>query len=273
MLPLAVFGDPICHSLSPKLHQLFAQQVGLNVDYRAILAPPASFPQQLREFFAQGGKGANITLPHKQRVLELVDTVEPRAQLAAAANTLTYRDDKLLADNTDGLGLLADLQRLGVLVSGADILILGAGGAAQGIVGPLLEAGAAAVTVRNRTPLRAQKLVEHFAHSKLHCYREDADARAFDIVINATASGHSESSQTLHVERQWFAKAQLAYDLSYGQAALPFVDAVQPYLPASGQVETGLGMLVGQGAVSFELWTGAAVDMRTALMQLEAQLN
>ncbi|RUO33692.1 shikimate dehydrogenase [Aliidiomarina soli] len=266
MIPLAVFGDPIAHSLSPRLHQLFAQQAGLTVDYRAILAPSATFAHQLREFFAAGGVGANITLPHKQTALSLADQATPRALRAGAANTLLYKNNSLLADNTDGEGLLTDLERLLGSIAGNRILILGAGGAVQGILQPILEASPASVVINNRTVERAQRLVEWFADERLRCYAETDERASFDIIINASAGGHG--GQVANLRAEWFAEARLAYDLSYADAAAPFLQTARSLLNKSAQASDGLGMLVAQGAASFKLWTGVKADIEQALQAL-----
>lgn len=287
-----MFGDPIGHSLSPRLHALFAEQVGVTVDYRAILAPPATFSQQVMAFFHQGGVGANITLPHKQRVLDLADTVSDRAQLAGAANTLSlatrHSPITLHADNTDGVGLVEDLQRQIGDLHGARVLILGAGGAVRGIIGSLLEAGCARIALHNRTPANAQAVIDSVvAHSRqlpnLPCITEstlqvanpNANDLRFDVIINGISAGHSGDQDgpfSLSFPTQWMEAIMLGYDMSYGSAAAAFVKHIQSHAP-SARTSDGLGMLVGQGAASFQTWTGQVVDSTQALRDLRSLLS
>lgn len=278
MIPLAVFGDPIEHSVSPQLHQLFAQQSGVEVDYRAILAPSPTFAQQLKLFFSEGGVGANITLPHKVNVMALADDVSSRAALAGAANTLHLVDGHLRADNTDGVGLVRDLtQQLGAL-AGLRILILGAGGAVRGIIGPLLDAGCASIVLRNRSVEKAKGIVETFNQPKVRTYCASAgdDQQSFDLVINAISSGHQKQNpfcakNGVEFMPAWLAQARLAYDLSYGYAAGPFFNEVKALRPSLA-VSDGLGMLAAQGAASFAIWTGHEVEFTQALRALRDRL-
>lgn len=276
MIPLAVFGDPIGHSLSPQLHQLFAQQSGVEVDYRAILAPPPTFAQQLKCFFSEGGVGANITLPHKVNVMALADEVSSRAALAGAANTLHLVDGQLRADNTDGVGLVRDLTRQLGALAGLHVLILGAGGAVRGIVGPLLDAGCASIVLRNRSIEKAEAIVEVFNQQaaprvRTYCANLD-DQQSFDLVVNAISSGHQQQNpfrakSGIEIMPIWLDQARLAYDLSYGRAAAPFLDTVKTLRP-NLRLSDGLGMLVAQGAVSFAIWTGCEVGFTQALRVL-----
>lgn len=277
MIPLAVFGDPIGHSLSPQLHQLFAQQSGVEVDYRAILAPPPTFAQQLKRFFSEGGVGANITLPHKVNVMALADEVSSRAALAGAANTLHLVDGQLRADNTDGVGLVRDLtQQLGAL-TGLRILMLGAGGAVRGIIGPLLDAGCASIVLRNRSIEKAEAIVEVFSQRRVRTYSANLDDQgSFDLVINAISAGHQQQNpfsakSGMQILPAWLAQTRLAYDLSYGRAAAPFLNAVNTLRPSLA-VSDGLGMLVAQGAASFAIWTGHEVEFTQALRALRDRL-
>ncbi|RUO26954.1 shikimate dehydrogenase [Aliidiomarina minuta] len=266
MIPLAVFGDPIEHSLSPRIHQLFAQQSGVEVDYRRILAPEASFAQQLADFFAKGGQGANITLPHKVRVLELMDKVSARAAIAGAANTLFLKDGVVVCDNTDGEGLVRDLTRLRGPLNGSHVLIMGAGGATRGVIQPLLEAGVSKLSIGNRTLAKAQQLVTDFDKKALQLATPEQSMRP-DILINATASGHSGLAPVLPAD--WFTGHPFCYDLSYGKAAEPFH---QLAAEKSCEMTDGLGMLVAQGAASFTIWTQVEVDFVAALTSLQGDL-
>ena len=273
MIPLAVFGDPIAHSLSPQLHQLFAQQVVIEVDYRAILAPPDTFAQQLQRFFNDGGVGANITLPHKVTVMALADKVSQRAALAGAANTLSKVDGELHADNTDGVGLVRDLKRQVGALQGSRVLILGAGGAVRGIVGPLLDAGCETIVLRNRTTEKAQLIADMMnqgAGQAVRLYQVNDDSQNFDLIINAVSAGHQQQSPA-KLSPTWFAASRLVYDLSYGRAAEPFLHQAQA-LKTGLEVSDGLGMLVAQGAESFAIWTGKQVEFTQALRILRESL-
>jgi shikimate dehydrogenase len=267
MIPLAVFGDPIAHSLSPQIHALFAQQAGLQIAYRRILAPPATFAQQLREFVDNGGQGANITLPHKVAALDLMDSLSNRARRAGAMNTLVIADDNTLhGDNTDGLGLCQDLGRQFGSLSGKRLLVLGAGGAVRGIVHPLLEAGVSELVIYNRTLARAEQLVREIGSDQVRLCHEHE--QAFDGIINGSAGGHLGHAPTLRAS--WLCNKTFAYDLSYGGAAQPFIDRCHE----NGlSCSDGLGMLVAQGAESFRLWTGAAVDFAEPLKQMRAMIE
>ena len=273
MIPLAVFGDPIAHSLSPQLHQLFAQQVAIEVNYRAILAPPDTFAQQLQGFFNDGGVGANITLPHKVTVMALADKVSQRAALAGASNTLSQVDGRLHADNTDGIGLVRDLKRQVGTLQGARVLILGAGGAVRGIVGPLLDAGCDTIVLRNRTAEKAQRIADMMNQGPgraVRLYQVKDHTQSFDLIINAVSAGHQQQSP-VELKLAWFAASRLVYDLSYGHAAQPFLNQVQVLQPDI-PVSDGLGMLVAQGAESFAIWTGQQVEFTQALRILRESL-
>lgn len=262
MIPLAVFGDPISHSLSPQIHALFAQQTGLQIEYRRILAPSDTFAQQVRDFVTAGGRGANITLPHKVAALSLMDSLGPRAQAAGAMNTLIVEDSgSLRGDNTDGVGLCQDLQRQFGPLHGSRILILGAGGAARGIIEPLLAAGVTELLIYNRTRARAETLVADIGRPQVRLWQ--TGDKGFDGVINASAGGHQGSAVRLDAE--WVRAGGFAYDLSYGSAATPFVEQCRNL---DLQCSDGLGMLVAQGAASFELWTGQRADFAGALQEL-----
>lgn len=267
MIPLAVFGDPIEHSLSPQIHAYFAQQAGLCVTYQRILAPTATFSQQLRSFVDSGGEGANITLPHKVTALSLMDSLSHRAELAGAMNTVVVRSDATLhGDNTDGVGLCQDLIRQFGDLTGKRLLILGAGGAVRGVIHPLLHAGVADITIYNRTQRRAEQLVADINLPEVRLCGEQEDG--FDGIINASAGGHQGEAPALH--SAWLTSHTFAYDLSYGVAALPFIKRCAAHGLACSD---GLGMLVAQGAASFQLWTGIQVNYTSALQQLRASVE
>lgn len=267
MIPLAVFGDPIEHSLSPQIHAYFAQQAGLSITYQRILAPAATFTQQLRDFIDAGGQGANITLPHKVAALSLMDSLSTGVRLAGAMNTVVVRSDATLhGDNTDGFGLCQDLTRQFGDLQGRRLLILGAGGAVRGIIHPLLDAGIAEIVIYNRTQHRAEQLVADINLPRVRlCNEQESD---FDGIINASAGGYQGKSPALN--DAWLTSHSFAYDLSYGVAAQPFIKRCEAHdLTCSD----GLGMLVAQGAASFQLWTGVQVDYASALQQVRASVE
>lgn len=283
----AVFGHPVAHSRSPAIHAAFAEQAGIALSYVRIDAAPEDFAAALAAFAAAGGRGANVTLPHKGAAFALCSTLSECARRAGAVNTLVRLDGvaggatRWHGDNTDGIGLVRDLRdRHGVRLDGARALLLGAGGAGAGVAPALLDAGIARLAIANRDPARALALVEHLADPRAGLVgppSADAgpaphagDAAAdFDIVINATSAARSGAAPW---ER--FAGAlgagSVAVDLGYGEAATPFLDFARAS-GASRRID-GLGMLVEQAAESFRLWHGVSprtepvyTDLRTAV--------
>jgi shikimate dehydrogenase len=273
VIRLAVFGKPIAHSLSPRIHGLFAQQLGLHVDYRAIEATHEDFERKVHELMAAGGRGCNVTVPLKHMAWKVAAESSDSAVRAQAANTLSFEaDGRIVADNTDGEGLVDDLQSLPrgsgsfIALRGSRICLLGAGGAAAGILGAVLKAGPDCVVVANRTIARARELVaRHVDMGKVTACQPENLARhtPFDLIINATSQGHGGAAPG--IEPGWFAPDGFCYDLNYGPAALPLQKACAslaiPYAD-------GLGMLVRQAALSFELWTGMLPDRNTVLHEL-----
>ncbi len=262
---LAVFGAPIKQSKSPLIHTMFGQQAGLEIHYDAREAPAGTLAEALGVLAAEGGVGANITAPLKQEAMRLATSVSSRVRRAGAANTLSLTENGWRADTTDGAGLVADLERLGLSPGGVSIHILGAGGATAGILAALLEAGARRVDIYNRTAATAVALAE--AHADLGEVKgQGFDAlpgRAADLVLNATSLGHHGQAPPLH--REMFANGAACYDLNYGTAAAPVLAwCAEQGIPAFD----GLGMLVGQAAVSFETWTGFRPDPAPVLQAL-----
>ena len=269
-LKLAVFGNPVTQSLSPRIHGLFADQFGLNIDYRAIEATPETFPDRVAELAGSGGRGCNITVPLKHHAWKLAGRCSESAALARAANTLVFSGDSgrnfldWYADSTDGEGLVNDLKnRPGCRLRGARICLIGAGGAAASVLGALLNARPELTFIANRTPDRARELVQ--SHASLGTLEfgtpEDLNTVApFDLVINATSAGHSGSATRL--SRSWFTPSGFCYDMNYGAAAKPLRTlCLEQGIPYSD----GLGMLVGQAALSFKLWTGFSPDTSAVL--------
>ena len=268
----AVFGHPIAHSLSPRIHAAFAAQHGIALDYTAIDAPPMQFASTLEAVAADGGRGGNVTLPLKEAAFALCAQVSDRARAAGAVNTLVRNDGQWHGDNTDGAGLVRDLTgRHGLDLRGRRTLLLGAGGAARGVAPALLDAGVLELVVVNRTPERADALVDALgqpgrAHSR---YWDDLENQGdFELIINATSAGRGGDTGfsapfTLVNSRT------LAVELNYGGAAIPFL----AWARAAGcrDVIDGLGMLVEQAAVAFALWHGVHPDTRPVYDALRAE--
>lgn len=268
---LAVFGSPVSHSLSPRIHGLFARQCGLQVDYRAVEASATTFAGLVRALALQGGRGCNVTVPFKQAAWELATRGSDDAARARAANTLVFEPEGAwYADNTDGPGLVDDLAgRPGCRLAGARICLLGAGGAAAGILGALLRARPASVVCANRTLERARQLAER--HADLGtldtCAPAEIGSRApFELLINSTSAGHDGMAPPL--SREWLTPGGLCYDLNYGAAAEPLRLACAREKIAYSD---GLGMLVAQAARSFRLWTGRQPDAAAVLAELRRQ--
>jgi len=270
MIRLAVFGSPVKHSLSPRIHGLFAEQVGLDVDYRAIECGPAEFADCVRRLAADGGRGCNVTVPFKHDAWRLATRCSERATLARAVNTLRFEAvDDWYGDNTDGPGLADDLSGpLQRQLQNARICLLGAGGAAAGVLGALLEASPAALVVANRSVGKANDLAER--HRDLGpvaaCSLAEAARRGpYDLVLNSTSLGHEGAAPP--IDAGWFAADGLCYDLNYGRASEPLCRLCRSLRVAYAD---GLGMLVAQAARSFELWTGRRPDTGPVLAELRA---
>jgi shikimate dehydrogenase len=265
-----VIGNPVSHSLSPAIHAAFARATGQAIEYSTLLVPPGKFTLYAQRFFDAGGRGANVTLPYKVNAFHWAGARTERATIAEAANFLAARDGLVEADNTDGAGLVADLTRnLGVRLEGARILLIGAGGAARGVLAPLLDAGPARLTIANRTAARAAELAEHFrSHGAVDAVSLDAIEREpYDIVLNATST--STRGEPLALAPHVLARGGFAYDLAYGEGARAFVERA---LAAGMKASDGLGMLVEQAAESFELWRGVRPATAPVLAQLRARM-
>lgn len=271
----AVLGHPVAHSQSPFIHAEFARQTGEAIDYGRVECPLDGFEATLRAFAAGGARGCNITVPFKFEAPRLAARVTPRAALAEAANVLRFDADGWSADNSDGIGLVRDLElHAGQPVAGQRVLLIGAGGAAAGVLGPLIEARAAAVTVVNRTPGRAAALVaRHAALAAEHgCVLTaaglDAPGRSHDIVLNASAS--SLAGAAVPVPASVLAPGALAVDLMYGPAAEPFLAWARA---AGARAHDGLGMLVEQAAEAFWFWRGVRPETAPVLAALRARVE
>ena len=252
----AVFGNPVAHSRSPEIHAQFAAQEGAAVEYVRICAPVGGFAEAAAAFFADGGCGANVTVPFKTDAFDWVNEHSERAAAAGAVNTLIpLGGGRFLGDNTDGAGLAGDIRRLGVSLSGKRILLLGAGGAVRGVIHPLLAQRPSEIVIANRTPEKAQELAARFGIQT--ALFEDLSGERFDIVINGTSGGLS--GQLPNIPPVVFARCELAYDMVYGQGARAFLDFARQHGAAC--VSDGLGMLVGQAAESYRLWRGFSPDV------------
>lgn len=264
----AVIGHPIAHSKSPIIHKLFAEQTGQDIEYVALDVAPEELDKCIRQFLAAGGHGLNVTVPHKQDVLPLLDELTDRAKLAGAVNTITQKEDgKLSGDNTDGVGLIADLQtNLGYAIKDSNILVLGAGGATRGILPPLLDQRPHSLLIANRTVKRAQQLVEDFAaYGELHaCGFDELEDRDFDLILNATSAGLKGDLPPF--PKSIIGPETVCYDLSYSMHETPFVSWSKGM--GCQRVYQGWGMLVEQAAESFTLWRGVRPNTQDVLSRL-----
>lgn len=258
----AVFGHPIAHSKSPQIHTAFARQTGQDMTYEAILATLDGFAASVAAFIAAGGRGANVTVPFKEEAFRLASRLSPRAQRAGAVNTLSFDADGILGDNTDGAGLVADLTRnLHCTIVGKRVLLLGAGGAARGVIEPLLDQQPAALVIANRTVSRAEELAELFGRGVRAC-GFDAANTPFDLVINATAA--SLAGDLPPLSPRVFTPDTMAYDMMYGRDT-PFLDFARTH---GARTADGLGMLVEQAAEAFHLWRGVRPDTAPIIVAL-----
>ncbi len=256
----ALIGNPVAHSKSPAIHAEFARATGEDIEYGRIEAPLDAFAREIERFRAAGGKGLNVTLPFKHEAYRLCARLSERARRAQAVNTMRFADS--FGDNTDGIGLVRDLvQNLEYDLKNRSILLLGAGGAAQGVVGALLEAGAARLAVANRTLSRARALAERFPGISARGYEALAGER-FDLVINATSAGLAGAAPAL--PEGILGGSVVAYDMVYGRDT-PFLAAARK---AGARACDGLGMLVEQAAESFFIWRGVRPATRPVLAKL-----
>ncbi|WP_409421871.1 shikimate dehydrogenase [Pseudaeromonas sp. ZJS20] len=267
----AVFGNPISHSKSPFIHTLFARQTQQLMRYEALLAPLDGFSQALAQFFAAGGKGCNVTVPFKEQAFGLVQQLSPRAKLAGAINTIRLTDDGvLLGDNTDGAGLVQDLLLHIPSLAGMRILLLGAGGAARGVVGPLLGQQPATLTIANRTLVKAQQLAAHFSSlAPVSACAFDELAGPFDLIINSTSA--SLAGEVPPIPSGLIHGDIAVYDMMYGASETCFNQWARE-LGARACID-GLGMLVCQAAESFMLWRGIRPGTKQVISELRRNLG
>lgn len=277
----AVAGNPISHSKSPAIHKRFAEQSNQKIHYGRLQPALDQFKTAAQAFFAAGGKGMNVTIPFKLDAQALADVLTPRAQLAGAVNTLSFEDGKIFGDNTDGAGLVRDLLAQGIQIQGSRILLLGAGGASRGVLGPLLEQSPKELIIANRSNAKADELVHLFSslagslNVALQAVSlsdlEDAGKTTspLDLIINATAAGLSDASPISDAAASnIFIPKSFAYDMVYGKITA----FMQQALHRGARVSDGLGMLVEQAADAFLIWRGAtladAIDPRAVLAEL-----
>lgn len=266
----AVVGNPISHSKSPRIHSLFARQTGEPVEYIAIQAPMDNFADTVTGFFARGGKGLNVTVPFKEQAWALADQRTERAEKAGAANTLYLDSEGLLtADNTDGKGLVADLtHNHQVQLAGKHILVLGAGGAVRGVLGPLLAEQPAAITLANRTLAKAEQLVDLFrpaaGATALSACGFEQPATPFDVIINGTSA--SLQGDLPPVSPNVIGSDTVVYDMMYSLTTTTFNQWAQDQ--GATRVFDGLGMLVEQAAESFRVWRGVMPETAPVIDEL-----
>lgn len=263
-----VMGYPVSHSRSPVIHRLFALQTNQHIQYELLQVAPDKLETAVRQFQRTGGKGLNITVPHKSEVARLCDQLSEPASTAGAVNTLSFREGEIHGDNTDGIGLLRDLAvNQGITLDGANILILGAGGATRGIVGPLLEMQPSSLRIANRTIDKAQALADHFSHSgpvsacRFNMVPVTDD---YDLIINATSAG--VRGETPPYPEAALSERTFCYDLSYGLKPTPF--SVWAREHGAARSVMGWGMLVEQAAESFHIWRGVRPDTAPVLKQM-----
>ena len=249
----AVIGNPIAHSKSPLIHAAFAKQTAQNISYERMLAPLDGFAATIHDLVAKGFKGVNVTVPFKFEAYDLCQTHTERAFVAGAANTLTFNGGHIAGDNTDGQGLVNDIvQNLGHILHDKHILLLGAGGAAQGVLQPLVEAKPRDITVANRNVSKAHLMVKRLSIEQAICNISvldfDALSQGYDVIINATSTGLTDTA--LPIADSIFKQGCLAYDMMYGRET-PFMAQARKN---GAQVADGLGMLVEQAAEAFYCW-------------------
>lgn len=271
----AVIGNPVAHSKSPQIHTLFAHENGQDMEYGRLLAPLDGFRETVERFRAEGGRGLNVTVPFKEEAYRLATVHSERARAAEAVNTLRFDADVIFGDNTDGAGLVRDIRdNFGIAISGRSILLLGAGGAARGVIAPLLAEGPKDLTIANRAVGRARALEQRFgphigqgvsARARA-CAYEALSGSQFDIVVNATSASLAGALPPL--PRGVFAAGSLAYDMMYGTGLTPFLEWARGQ--GAGLTADGLGMLIEQAAESFFVWRGIRPHTAAVFASLRA---
>lgn len=268
-----VIGNPIAHSKSPAIHARFAELTGQHIDYQRLLAPLDGFAQAVHDFIAAGGKGANVTLPFKLEAFALATELSERAKIAGAVNTLKFEQGRIYGDNTDGIGLVADIARnAGINLRGKRLLLLGAGGAARGALLPLLQEEPGALTIANRTLAKAQDLLEQAKTLNGNCELQASSfedvQQVFDVIINATSASINDDVPPLAASV--FGQHTLAYDMMYAATPTAFLRLAASH---GAQCRDGLGMLVEQAAEAFTLWRGVRPPSAQVLAEMRAALQ
>lgn len=264
----AVIGNPVAHSKSPQIHSLFAEQCGHSLCYQALLVEPGSFSEALKQFRDDGGRGCNITVPFKSDAWQACDFVSPRARKAQAVNVIRFDEiGSSHGDNTDGVGLVKDLQANGIRLDSKRVLLLGAGGAARGVLGPLLDSGVKELVIANRTLSRAEELAALFEdQGTIRASGFDAlRAGQAEVVINATSTGLHGEVPTIQPA---IVRGTKCYDMLYGDAVTPFLAWAD--FNGAERIVDGLGMLVYQAAESFLIWRGVYPDVNAVLAVLRS---
>lgn len=266
-----VIGYPVAHSWSPFIHGMFARETGQRLTYTRLEVAPEALNDKVAEFFASGGKGLNVTVPHKQAACLIARYRTPRAEIAGAVNTLAVRDEGLLGDNTDGAGLLADLgDNLDFDLANTKILLLGAGGAARGVIGPLLGGSPELVEIANRNGARAGELAREFSTlgNLRGCgFDSITTSVTFDLVLNATSASLQDTIPP--IPPGVIGPTTLCYDMAYGKGDTAFTRWSKS--AGAGRAETGWGMLVEQAAESFLLWRGIKPSTKNVIAAVKSQ--
>jgi shikimate dehydrogenase len=266
-----VIGNPIAHSKSPQIHARFAEQTSQSIEYERLLAPLDAFDQTLKSLIASGGRGANVTVPFKLDAFRAATQLSPRARAAEAVNTLRFDAGEIFGDNTDGVGLVRDIRHNAKFaISGKTVLLLGAGGAARGVIQALLAESPSQLVIANRTPERANALFEQFAHEAKGVLQASsfADLQSnFDLIINATSA--SLASELPAVPASLFASQSFVYDMMYSSHPTLFMQLAESH---GAMTRDGLGMLVEQAAESFFVWRGVRPETASVYQWLRTQL-
>jgi shikimate dehydrogenase len=268
----AVIGNPVAHSQSPRIHALFACALGEDIEYRTILGRPGRFADDVHAFRDAGGRGLNVTVPFKLDAFAYATALTERAARAGAVNTLKFEDDRVLGDNTDGAGIVRDIRgRLAFAIAGTRVLLMGAGGAARGVLLPLIDERPARIAIANRTADKAKTLAAQFAACAATIVLDGGPYAAlagetFDLVINATSA--SLDHEIPPMPKGAFAQSSLAYDMVYGERAKAFLAYARSH--GAARAADGLGMLVEQAAESFFLWRGVRPPTAPVLALLRA---
>lgn len=265
-----VFGNPIKQSKSPYIHQAFAKQTNQHINYQTSLASLDGFEQAVHDFINAGGRGANVTAPFKEQAMAMCSKLSDRAKLAGAVNTLSFVNGEILGDTTDGDGLVNDLLAHNVKLKNKNILLLGAGGAAKGVVLPLLEQQLNSLMIANRTVSKAREIINQYPNEPLSCCSfEQVIDHKFDVIINATSAGLN--GQNLLIDERIINSNVVCYDMTYNATLTPFLIVANKQ--HAKQCIDGLGMLVGQAAVSFEIWRNVQPNTAAVLNQLRLEMQ